>query len=109
MAVPAPAKESTESEPRPFKIFISYASEDQKVAIAVSNAIQLALGPSAEVFIDNGLRYGVDFQEQIERRLDETDVLVVIYSAAQKPSHSFTGVELGYFLSVMRHRPSQGF
>jgi hypothetical protein len=89
-----------------FKLFISYASEDEKIAIAVSNAVQTALGPSAEVFIDSGLRYGLNFQEEIKSRLDETDVLIVIYSASLKPSHSFTGMELGYFIGVMEHSNS---
>ena len=69
---PGPAKQ------RVFRLFISYAREDAKIAIAVSNALQSALGPSAEVFIDTGLRVGVRFPEEIKNRLDETDALVVI-------------------------------
>src|ERR1700741_2745658 len=88
-------------KPRVLRIFISYAKEDQKIAIAVYNAIQTALGTFADVFIDDALRLGLNFQDEIKSRLDQTDVLVVIYSAALKPSHGFTGMELGYFIRVV--------
>jgi hypothetical protein len=102
--MPAP-----DTKTRVFRIFISYASEDEKIAIAVSNAVQTALGPAAEVFIDSGLHYGLNFQEEIKSKLDETDVLIVIYSASLKPSHSFTGMELGYFIGVMEHKKNADF
>jgi hypothetical protein len=91
----------SEPKPRILRVFISYAKEDEKIAAAVSEAIRIALGTFAEVFIDNALQFGVSFQDEIQKRLDETDLLVVIYSAALKPSHSFTGVELGYFIGTM--------
>jgi len=90
-----------ETKARVLRIFISYSKEDEKIAIAVYNAIQTALGTFADVFIDNALRFGLNFQDEIKARLDQTDVLVVIYSAALKPSHGFTGMELGYFIRVM--------
>jgi hypothetical protein len=99
----------SDTKARTFKLFISYASEDEKIAIAVNNAVQAAMGPSAEVFIDSGLRYGLDFQEEIKNRLDDTAVLIVIYSASLKPSHSFTGMELGYFIGVMEHNKNTDF
>ena len=94
--------------PRVLRIFISYAKEDQKIAIAVYNAIQTALGAFADVFIDDALRFGLNFQDEIKERLDQTDVLVVIYSAELKPSHSFTGMELGYFMRVIERETSIG-
>ena len=93
-------------KPRVLRIFISYAKEDQKIAIAVYNAIQTALGAFADVFIDDALRFGLKFQDEIKKRLDQTDVLVVIYSAELKPSHSFTGMELGYFMRVIERETS---
>ncbi len=86
---------------RVFRFFISYAREDEKIAIAVSNAVQTALGPSAEVFIDSGLRFGLSFEDEIKKKLDATDALVVINSTALKPAYGFTGMELGYFIRVM--------
>src|SRR3984885_15203975 len=91
----------SEPKPRILRVFISYAKEDEKIAVAVFEAIRAALGTFADVFIDNALRFGVSFQDEIKRRLDDTDLLVVIYSACLKPSHGFTGMELGYFIAAM--------
>jgi hypothetical protein len=90
-----------EHEQRMLRLFISYAREDEKIAIAVANAVQIALGPSAEVFIDTGLRFGLDFKEEIKRKLDATDVLIAVSSDALKPAFGFTGMELGYFIHSM--------
>jgi hypothetical protein len=98
-----------EEKPRVFRFFISYAREDEKIAIAVSNAVQTALGPSAEVFIDSGLRFGLSFEDEIKKKLDETDALVVINSTALKPAFGFTGMELGYFIRVMERETSSDF
>jgi len=92
----------TDAKQRVFRLFISYAKEDEKIAIAVSNAVQTALGPSAEVFIDSGLRFGLAFQDEIKKKLDETDVLVVIHSGSLKPAFAFPGMELGYFIHCMQ-------
>ena len=96
----------SEPKPRILRVFISYAKEDEKIAVAAFEAIRTALGTFADVFIDNALQFGVSFQDEIRKRLDETDLLVVIYSATLKPSHSFTGMELGYFIGTMeRNQP----
>jgi hypothetical protein len=91
---------------RVFQLFISYAREDAKIAIAVSNALQTALGPSAEVFIDSGLPYGLNFEDEIRKRLDETDALVVIDSETLKPPFGWTGTELGRFMHAMENDPA---
>src|ERR1700733_9668832 len=91
----------TAADFRVFRFFISYAREDEKIAIAVSNALQTAMGPSAEVFIDSGLRFGLSFQDEIKKKLYETDTLVVIDSSVVKPAFGYTGMELGYFIRVM--------
>jgi hypothetical protein len=96
-------------QPRKFRLFISYAREDAKVANAVGNALKEALGRSAEVFIDAGLRVGANFQDEIKRRLDETDVLVVIESTVLKPAFAFPGLELGYFMRVMNQDVDRDF
>jgi TIR domain len=103
-ASPSPA-----APPRVFRLFISYAREDAKVAIAVFNALQTALGPTAEVVIDSGLPFGLNFEEEIRRNLDQTDTLVVIDSEVLKPAFGFTGMELGYFISIMGHEPDRDF
>ncbi len=90
----------SEPKPRILRVFISYAKEDEKIALAVFDAIRTALAPFVYVFIDTALQFGLSFQDEIRKRLDDTDLLVVIYSAALKPSHSFTGMEVGYFMRV---------
>src|ERR1017187_9971589 len=102
-------KARAEIKPRIFRLFISYAREDEKIAIAVFNALQMALGPSAEVFIDSGLRFGLNFEDEIQKRLDETDTLVVVDSNALKPAFGFTGLELGYFIRAMEHETDRDF
>lgn len=92
-----------------FRFFISYAREDYNIAIAVNNAIQTAAGPAAEVFMDVALQFGVNFQEEIKSRLDQTNVLVVIHSGIQKPAFAFPGLELGWFLRVMENEQDPDF
>ncbi len=101
MAALTGMKLEEDSKSRVFRFFISYAHEDEKIAIAVSNVLQTAMGPSAEVFIDSGLRFGLSFQDEIKKKLDETDTLVVVDSSVLKPAFGYTGMELGYFIRVM--------
>src|SRR5215467_302676 len=63
---------------------------------------------SPNVFMDNALRFRLSFQDEIKERLDETDLLVVIYSATLKPSHGYTGLELGYFIGAMERGEAIG-
>jgi len=102
MASPNQATIPVKPKPQMLRVFISYAREDEKIAVAVFDTIRTALGTFADVFIDNALRFGLSFQDEIQKKLDETDLLVVIYSATLKPSYSFTGMELGYFMGVMK-------
>jgi TIR domain len=102
-------KPNAELKPRRFRFFISYAREDYNIAIAVSNAIQTATGPSAEVFMDVALPFGVSFQEEIRKRLDETNVLVAVHSPILKPAFGYTGLELGYFIRVIESETRPDF
>jgi TIR domain len=90
--------------PTILRLFISYAHEDAAIAIAVRNALQAALGDFlAEIFLDKvSLETGFDFKTQIEEKLESTDILIIIYTGAHKPSHGYTGWEVGYFRGVQR-------
>jgi TIR domain len=90
-------------EPRIFRIFISYASEDLPIAAAIGTCLKTALGDFfAEVNLDKGfLQPGLAFKKQIESKLQKTDVLLIVYTGAEKQSHGFTGWEVGYFDHVM--------
>ncbi len=92
-----------------FRIFISYASEDRAIASAVANCFKSALPDFfAEVNIDSEfLEPGVGFQTQLEEKLQKADRLIVVYTAAEKPSHGYTGWEIGYFDHIMRTDPGR--
>ena len=87
---------SLQSEPRVSRIFISYASQDLPIALAIANAFGIALGDGfAEINIDKWfLQAGDEFNKQIELKLDKTDIFVIVYTGAEKRSHSFSGSEV---------------
>ena len=102
-AVPAPR------EPRIFRVFISYASEDKSIALAMAKCLTVALGDFfAEVYLDKGfLLPGDNFKTDIESRLQKTDVLIIVYTGVKKESHGYTGWEVGYFDHVMQTAPDK--
>lgn len=94
---------------RRFRIFISYASEDYQIAEAIRKCLTLALGDVfAEINIDKWfLQPGIDFKKQIRLKLEITDVLIVVYAGTEKPSHGYTGWEVGFFDRVMQTSPGR--
>lgn len=94
-------------EPKVLRIFISYASEDVTIATAVANCFKTALPDFfAEVNFDKEfLNPGSAFKTQIESKLQQTDVFIIIYTGAEKRSHGYTGWEVGYFDHIMRMDP----
>lgn len=94
----------TVSEHRVFRIFISYASEDLAIATAVASCFKTALPDFfAEVNFDKEfLEPGSAFQAQIETKLQQTDVLIIVYTGVEKRSHGYTGWEVGYFDHIIR-------
>lgn len=92
---------------RVFRIFISYASEDLCIANAIATCFKAALPDFfAEVNIDKKfLEPGSAFQTQIEAKLQETDIFILVYTGVEKRSHSFTGWEVGYFDRILRTDP----
>src|SRR5580700_11342971 len=83
-------------------IFISYASEDNQLAIALYHLLDTYLGKDfAEILIDTeSFRHGIALNDLIREKLNRTDVLLVVYTGQPKPSHGFTGLEIGYFLAL---------
>jgi len=98
-----------QTEPRILRVFISYASEDQQIALAIANAIRTALGDGfAEIYIDKlSLQAGDEFKKQIELKLEKTDIFVIVFTGTEKKSHSFSGWEVGYFDRVMKTSPDR--
>jgi hypothetical protein len=96
-------------EQRVFRIFISYASEDVAIATAAAICFKTVLPDFfAEVNFDKEfLEPGSAFQGQIEAKLQQTDVFIIIYTGAEKRSHGYTGWEVGFFDHIMRTDPGR--
>ena len=91
--------------PRILHIFISYAHEDEKIALAVFNALNklLCVGGLCQVTFDKySFEIGERTRDEIETKLEAADILIIIYTGVDKPSHSYTGYELGFFAALMR-------
>jgi hypothetical protein len=95
---------SAPAKPRILQLFISYAHEDENIAHAVYGALRQALGTNfANIFLDKiSIESGLNFETQIEDTLDSTDIFIIVYTGAEKPSHGYTGWEVGYFRRVQR-------
>lgn len=103
MSSPAPAL----AQARRLRIFISYASEDLNLAVAIARGLREALGETfAEINYDKWvLQAGEQFKSQLETRLARSDILIIVYTGLNKQSHGFTGWEVGFFEGVMRAEP----
>jgi hypothetical protein len=90
-------------DPEPIKIFLSYASEDEDIMIAVSDALdrlkQLSNGYIRPVYDKKSLEVGapIPLIREISNKLLGSDYLVLLYTGALKKSFSWTGAELGIF------------
>jgi hypothetical protein len=100
---------ASQPEPPALRIFISYAAEDRDIALAVGEALKGALHEDfAEINLDKWfMEAGVEFATQIRKKLEQTDIFIVIFTGMEKESHSFTGMEVGYFMRVMEGRPGR--
>jgi len=98
------ASSQTLPDPHVFRVFISYASEDIEIAKAVATNLRPALNESfAEVDLDQEfLEAGLKWDRELERKLEQTNVLIILYTGVEKPSHGYTGWEIGYFDRIMR-------
>jgi hypothetical protein len=99
----------TVPQQRVFRIFISYASEDLAITTAAASCFKAALPDFfAEINFDNDfLEPGSAFKTQIEAKLQETDIFIIVYTGSEKRSHGYTGWEVGYFDHIMRTDPGR--
>lgn len=90
-------------------IFISYATEDRDLVNSIYNLLNETF-TFAPLFIyrDIEIKQGKDYAEAIDKALDETDVLLVVFTERLKMSHSYTGYEVGYFNRSKLHHPIGG-
>ena len=103
-----PSPETAGKRPR-FRVFISYASEDFFIAEAIGKCLRVALGRQfSEINLDRWfLQPGSEYKAQIESKLEDTDVLIIVYTGVGKPSHGYTGWEVGYFDHIMKTAPNK--
>ena len=82
-------------------IFISYVREDAMITAALNNALQNAFGKDITVFVDKvSIQQGDNIRQVIEANLAKSDVLAIVSTGTERPSHDWAGFELGYFAAT---------
>jgi len=88
-------------------VFLSYATEDAALVTDFYEAFSTLNRYSQsniDIFYDREvISGGSPLSETIEKSLDVTDYLVIFLTGVSKPSHGYTGIEVGYFKSIMRN------
>lgn len=80
------------------KVFISYVREDKAIADALNNALTSAFGATVSVFLDTvSMQKGEAITNVLRQKLCEADVLAVVSTGRERPSHDWAGFELGSF------------
>ena len=93
MGTPGLARAS--EAPSRLRIFISYASEDLNLASTIANCLKSALGDFPLINLDKWfMQVGKDFRGQLQERLQESDILIIVFTGLNK---SYTGWEIGFF------------
>ena len=100
------------SAPSRINIFISYAHEDGELVASIDSLLRetFEFAPLS-IYRDIEIKEGQNWAKQIDTALQETDILLVIFTERMKMSHSYTGYEIGYFnRSIQQNcRGSAGF
>jgi hypothetical protein len=93
-------------------IFISYAHEDRELVTSIDSLLRetFEFAPLS-IYRDIEIKEGQNWAKQIDTALQETDILLVIFTERMKMSHSYTGYEIGYFNRSIqqRRKGSAGF
>ncbi|SPP92769.1 toll/interleukin-1 receptor domain-containing protein [Bradyrhizobium vignae] len=100
-----PAQSVAAVNVNPVRLFFSYAREDSDIVAAFYKAFE-DLGDSVfrniRVFRDtSSVAASMLISATIREALEETDYLVVFYTGTLKRSHSWTGIEVGFFEALM--------
>jgi hypothetical protein len=81
--------------PRRLRLFISHASEDLNLACTIGGCLKNALGDFPQINLDKWfMEVGKDFREQLQDRLQESDILVIVFTGLNK---GYTGWEIGFW------------
>jgi hypothetical protein len=99
--IPAPATARPPGEAKPVGVFFSYAREDGDIVDAFYKAFQdldEIVDGEVVVFRDRtSIEPGRHIGAAIRNALEDSDYLIVFYTGTPKASHSWTGMEIGYF------------
>lgn len=87
------------------EIFLSYASEDQKLVDAIATALIGAFQRSISLTYMSEFSLGAAFRDKIDDAIDKADVFLAIASGRPRFSFTFTGYEVGYFRRSRKERP----
>ncbi|QIG50574.1 hypothetical protein G5V57_24290 [Nordella sp. HKS 07] len=87
-------------------IFFSYASEDETVADALATTLRQVFLHEIEITKMSEFPSGLNWRKIIDDSIERTDILIAIATGRLKPSHSFTGVEIGSFSFSLRSKPT---
>src|ERR1700677_464789 len=93
------------SNPDRLKIFFSYASEDEHIADTLAKTLRLAFFYEIEITMMSEFSIGKNWRKIIEDSILATDIFMAIESGQLKPSHSYTGKEVGMFDISRRLQP----
>ena len=86
-------------------IFLSYASEDDKISEALARTLRAAFVDAIEITMMSEFPSGLNWRRLVDDSIAETDILIAIATGQMKPSHSFTGQEIGSFSFSTRSQP----
>jgi hypothetical protein len=85
-----------------------------RLAQAIDAGLRNAFPPGTfKIALASNLKIGSQWRTELEAALREADILLIIATGRSKPSHSYTGYEVGFFTAsmdtnkYMKHFPSQ--
>ncbi len=86
-------------------VFLSYASEDNEIVRSFFEGLtQLnALPLNIDIFFDREVIHaGQGLTEKITDGLERSEYLIIFLFGAMKPSHSWTGLEVGFYKALIK-------
>ena len=89
-------------------VFLSYAREDQAIADAVAAMLRKAFYDTFDITMMSEFPVGLNWRRLIDDAIETTDIMIAIATGRLKPGHSFTGYEIGCFMTSVRFKPNMG-
>ena len=88
-----------------YRIFVSYASEDEKLATEMAELLRNTFPRNLHVVTMKDFRIGGEWRQDLDKRIEETDMLILVFTGALKRSHGWTGYEVGSFSRDIKYKP----